>query len=48
VSVGVLGEYIGRIYEQTRDMPRFVIVENDEPAVAEQQSPNARNSTSAH
>ena len=39
VSVGVLGEYIGRIYEQTRDMPRFVIVENDEPSVAEQQSP---------
>jgi len=41
VSVGVLGEYIGRIYEQTRDMPRFVIVENDEPAVTEQQSPKA-------
>jgi dolichol-phosphate mannosyltransferase len=30
VSVGVLGEYIGRIYEQSRGMPRFVIVESDE------------------
>jgi polyisoprenyl-phosphate glycosyltransferase len=29
VSVGVLGEYIGRIYEQSRGMPRFVIVESD-------------------
>jgi dolichol-phosphate mannosyltransferase len=32
VSVGVLGEYIARIYEQTRGVPRFVVVENDEPA----------------
>jgi len=32
VSVGVLGEYIARIFEQTRGMPRFVIVECDEPA----------------
>jgi len=31
VSVGVLGEYIGRIFEQTRGMPRFVVVESDEP-----------------
>ena len=32
VSVGVLGEYIARIYEQSRNMPRFVIVESDAPA----------------
>jgi dolichol-phosphate mannosyltransferase len=31
VSVGVLGEYIGRIYEQTRGTPRYVVVEHDEP-----------------
>jgi dolichol-phosphate mannosyltransferase len=31
VSVGVLGEYIGRIYEQTRGTPRYVVVERDEP-----------------
>jgi dolichol-phosphate mannosyltransferase len=31
VSVGILGEYIGRIYEQTRCTPRYVIVERDEP-----------------
>ncbi len=33
VSVGVLGEYIGRIFEQTRGMPRFVVVESDEPSL---------------
>ncbi len=33
VSVGILGEYIGRIYEQTRGTPRYVVVERDEPAV---------------
>jgi dolichol-phosphate mannosyltransferase len=32
VSVGVLGEYIARIYEQSRAMPRFVIVESDPAA----------------
>jgi len=32
VSVGVLGEYIARIYEQTRGVPRFVIVESDPPS----------------
>ena len=32
VSVGVLGEYIGRIFEQTRGMPRYVVVESDEPS----------------
>jgi len=29
VSVGILGEYIGRIYEQTRGTPRYVVVERD-------------------
>ena len=29
VSLGVIGEYIARIYEQTRGMPRYVIVEDD-------------------
>jgi dolichol-phosphate mannosyltransferase len=36
VSVGVLGEYIGRIYEQSRAMPRFVIVECDPAARREE------------
>jgi dolichol-phosphate mannosyltransferase len=30
LSIGVVGEYIARIYEQTRAMPRFVIVESDQ------------------
>ncbi len=30
VSIGIVGEYIARIYEQTRAMPRFVIVEADD------------------
>jgi dolichol-phosphate mannosyltransferase len=35
VSVGILGEYIGRIYEQTRGTPRYVVVERDEARVSE-------------
>ena len=37
VSVGILGEYLARIYEQTRGTPRFVIVESDEPATPAQE-----------
>jgi dolichol-phosphate mannosyltransferase len=29
VSIGIAGEYIARIYEQTRGVPRYVIVEGD-------------------
>jgi len=32
VSLGILGEYIARIHEQTRGVPPFVIVEGEEPA----------------
>jgi len=41
VSVGVLGEYIARVYEQARGVPRFVIVESDAPAGAEQSATRA-------
>src|SRR5208283_5321751 len=30
VSLGIVGEYIALIYEQTRGVPRYVIVEDDE------------------
>jgi glycosyltransferase involved in cell wall biosynthesis len=30
VSIGIVGEYIARIYEQTRGVPRYVIVEGDD------------------
>jgi polyisoprenyl-phosphate glycosyltransferase len=30
VSIGIVGEYIARIYEQARGVPRFVIVERDD------------------
>jgi polyisoprenyl-phosphate glycosyltransferase len=33
VSIAILGEYIGRIYEQSRGMPRYVIVETTEADV---------------
>jgi hypothetical protein len=33
VSIGILGEYLARVYEQTRGIPRFVIVEGDEEPV---------------
>jgi polyisoprenyl-phosphate glycosyltransferase len=36
VSIGIVGEYIARVYEQSRGVPRYVIVEGDEePAVRE-------------
>jgi dolichol-phosphate mannosyltransferase len=31
VSVGILGEYVARIHEQTRGVPPFVIVESTDP-----------------
>jgi len=30
VSIGIVGEYIARVYEQSRGVPRYVIVETDE------------------
>jgi dolichol-phosphate mannosyltransferase len=27
VSIGILGEYIGRIYEEVRERPRFIVDE---------------------
>jgi hypothetical protein len=30
LSIGILGEYLARVYEQTRGVPRFVAVESDE------------------
>jgi polyisoprenyl-phosphate glycosyltransferase len=32
VSIAILGEYVGRIYEQSRGMPRYVVVEGSERA----------------
>jgi dolichol-phosphate mannosyltransferase len=34
VSLGIVGEYIARIYEQSRGVPRYVIVETDKAGVA--------------
>jgi dolichol-phosphate mannosyltransferase len=42
VSIGIVGEYIALIYEQTRGVPRYVIVEGDEPAVEQSDSRHAR------
>ena len=30
VSIGIVGEYLARVYDQSRDIPRYVIVERDE------------------
>jgi dolichol-phosphate mannosyltransferase len=46
VSVGILGEYIGRIYEQTRGIPRYVVVEGDE-ATGERERDNHRRAAEA-
>ncbi len=34
VSIGIVGEYIARVYEQSRGVPRYVIVEGDEEPAA--------------
>jgi glycosyltransferase involved in cell wall biosynthesis len=31
VSIGIVGEYLARVYDQSRGIPRYVIVEGDEP-----------------
>jgi polyisoprenyl-phosphate glycosyltransferase len=31
VSIGILGEYIAHVYEVTRGIPRYVVVEEDDP-----------------
>jgi dolichol-phosphate mannosyltransferase len=35
VSIGIVGEYIARVFEQSRGVPRYVIVESDAAAVAQ-------------
>jgi len=29
VSIGVVGEYLARVYDQSRGIPRYVIVEDE-------------------
>ena len=31
VSIGIVGEYLARVYDQSRGIPRYVIVESDQP-----------------
>jgi glycosyltransferase involved in cell wall biosynthesis len=31
VSIGIVGEYLARVYDQSRGIPRYVIAERDEP-----------------
>jgi dolichol-phosphate mannosyltransferase len=33
VSIGIVGEYIARVYEQSRGVPRYVIVESDKLSI---------------
>ena len=32
VSIGIVGEYLARVYDQSRGIPRYVIVEGNEPS----------------
>jgi polyisoprenyl-phosphate glycosyltransferase len=34
VSIGIVGEYLARVYDQSRGIPRYVIVESDEALTA--------------
>jgi polyisoprenyl-phosphate glycosyltransferase len=31
VSIGIVGEYLARVYDQSRGIPRYVVVESDQP-----------------
>jgi dolichol-phosphate mannosyltransferase len=42
VSLGILGEYIARIYEQSRGVPRYVIAECDQESAGERSSTGPR------
>jgi polyisoprenyl-phosphate glycosyltransferase len=35
VSIGIVGEYLARVYDQTRGVPRYVIVEQNEASTLE-------------
>ena len=35
IAIGVLGEYIGRIYDQTKGRPSFIVRETSDTTVAE-------------
>jgi dolichol-phosphate mannosyltransferase len=41
-SIGIVGEYIARIYEQSRGVPRYVVVESDSEAPETCQAREAR------
>jgi hypothetical protein len=32
VSIGIVGEYLARVYDQSRGVPRYVVVERNEAA----------------
>jgi polyisoprenyl-phosphate glycosyltransferase len=39
VSLGIVGEYLARVYDQTRGIPRYVIIESSDPPKHGQASP---------
>jgi polyisoprenyl-phosphate glycosyltransferase len=41
VSIGIVGEYLARVYDQSRGIPRYVIVETDEPSEQAQEGTQA-------
>jgi hypothetical protein len=38
VTIGILGEYIGRIYDQTRNRPRYLVLPPDDSRTADNTS----------
>jgi polyisoprenyl-phosphate glycosyltransferase len=41
VSIGIVGEYLARVYDQSRGIPRYVIVEDMEAPVAREPRPES-------
>lgn len=51
VSIGIVGEYLARVYDQSRGVPRYVIVESDEafpPKTARTNQPVTESNEDGH